>query len=109
MPRDPRVLIEDMLEAVTRIERYTGGFEASFLNDPRTMDAVIRNLEIIGEAAKSLPDAERQQMAQIEWRKIAGLRDILAHQYFGIDSQIVADVVASKLGNLRDALRNHQG
>jgi uncharacterized protein with HEPN domain len=105
MPRDPLVLLEDMLTALTRIELYTDGFRADALEDARTMDAVIRNLEVLGEAAKNMPEAQRQTMPDIEWRKIAGLRDVLAHEYFGIDASVLADVVQHKLPDLMARLR----
>lgn len=104
MPRDPRVLLDDIISAVSRIESYTDGFLSSPLSDPRTLDAVIRNLEVIGEAAKRLPDEIRRQYPNVEWRKMAGLRDILAHQYFGIDINLLADVVTIKLPALKQSL-----
>ena len=106
MPRDPRVLLEDMLEALARIERYTDGFQAGSLEDGRTLDAVLRNLEVLGEAAKHMPEAGRNRWPQVEWRKIAGLRDVLAHEYFGIDDEIIKDVVAHKLPALTAELRS---
>lgn len=71
-----------------------------FLNDDRTYDAVLRNLEIIGKAAKNLPPEIRERTPTIEWRKIAGLRDTIAHGYFGIDSVILWSVVAEKVPEL---------
>jgi uncharacterized protein with HEPN domain len=65
--------------------RYTEGMDSEgFRQDPKTYDAVLRNLEIIGEAAKNLPSAVKSQLPEVEWRKIAGLRDVIAHGYFGI-------------------------
>ena len=66
-------------------------------NDRRTRDAVVRNLEIIGEAVKKLPAQTKRDHPEVEWKKIAGLRDILVHDYFGIDMDIVWDVVQNKL------------
>jgi len=106
MPRDPRVLLDDMLDALRRIEVYTNGFQAGTLEDVRTLDAVLRNLEVLGEAAKNMPEAARSSWPQVEWRKIAGLRDVIAHQYFGIDDNIIKDVVAKKLPALANALRS---
>ncbi|NCC30878.1 MAG: DUF86 domain-containing protein [Chloroflexia bacterium] len=63
------------------------------------LDAVVRNLEVIGEAAKNLPQAQRDLAPTIAWRKIAGLRDIVAHQYFGLNLTIIWDVVQHRLGN----------
>ncbi len=104
MPRDYRLYLEDMLEAITRIGRYTSGVDfATFSTDEMRIDAVVRNLELIGEAAKNIPQAQRDLTPTIEWRKIAGLRDIVAHHYFRLDLVIVWDVVEHRLNDLRIA------
>jgi uncharacterized protein with HEPN domain len=93
-----------MVAAVDRIAQYTAGMDATtFADDQRTVDAVVRNLEVIGEAARYLPDNTRALAPEIEWAKIVGLRNILVHQYFGVSTAIVWDVVAHKLGPLRQA------
>jgi uncharacterized protein with HEPN domain len=105
MPRDSRVYLEDILEAIARIQRYTRGLsQDAFADDQRTVDAIVRNLEVIGEAVKQLPAEVRLRAPAVEWQKIAGLRDILIHQYFGIDIEIVWDVVQTKLPDLRAAV-----
>ena len=105
MPRDCRVYLEDILDAAGRAMVYTDGYSLHRLqDDPKTLDAVVRNLEIIGEAAKSIPPDFRERHPQIEWRKLAGLRDVLIHNYFGIDIEIIWDVVANKLSELKDAI-----
>lgn len=73
--------------------------------DRRTRDAVVRNLEIIGEAVKKLPPQTKRDHPEVEWKKIAGLRDILVHDYFGIDMDIVWDVVQNKLPVLTEQVR----
>lgn len=101
MPRDSRVYLEDILEAIRRIRDYTKGYSKERLHsDLRTADAVVRNLEIVGEAVKRLPPALRDRRPEIEWAKISGLRDILIHAYFGVDLDIIWDVVESKLSAL---------
>lgn len=106
MPRDSRVYLEDILEAVTRIRSYTSGFSReAFLADGRTVDAVVRNLEIIGEAAKGVPEDVRREAPAVEWRKIAGLRDVLIHAYSTVDLEIVWDIVENKLGPLAEEVR----
>jgi len=107
MPRDYRLYLEDIVEAADRILRYTVGIVYdSFASDDKTVDAVVRNLEIIGEAAKKLPENAKQRMPDIEWRKIAGLRNILIHEYFGINKVIVWDVVQGKIPSLKTACEN---
>jgi len=101
MPRDSKVYLEDILEAVRRIRSYTAGLSRpSFVNDKKTVDAVIRNLEVIGEAVKGLAPEFRNRHPAVEWQKIAGLRDILIHAYFGVDLEILWDIVDTKLSAL---------
>jgi uncharacterized protein with HEPN domain len=76
---------------------------ASFQQHTRTQDAVIRNLEVIGEAAKKLPDDLRQKTPGFDWRRVAGLRDILIHAYFAVDIEIVWDVAKHRLQDLEEA------
>ena len=106
MPRDVRVFLEDIVTACERIDAYTRDLTFdSFSADPRTVDAVVRNLEVIGEAVKSVPPEVRQQMPDIEWQRIAGLRDILIHNYFGVDLVLVWDVVETKVPALQKRVR----
>jgi len=105
MSRDYRLFLEDILESCTRIERYTRAMSFDqFVKDDKTYDAVLRNLEIIGEAVKNLPEEVRLRYNQIEWRKLAGLRDIVAHEYFGVSDEIVWDVIQTKLSSLRQEI-----
>ncbi len=106
MPRDYRVSLDDILESASLIRSYVQGMElADLVADRRTLDAVVRNLEVIGEAVKALPEDVRSKNPDVEWRRIAGLRDILIHQYFGIDVEIIWDVVKSKLPSLEESVR----
>ena len=106
MRRDPRLYLDDILEAIAQIQEYTSGLDyAKFTGDRRTQDAVVRNLEIIGEAAGRLPESIKVSAADIEWRKIAGLRNILTHEYFGVSLPVIWDVVQNKLGLLEIACR----
>ena len=65
--------------------------------DQKTVDAVVRNLEIVGEAVKKVPESIRLQNPDVDWKKIGGLRDILIHEYFGIDHDIIWDIIQNKL------------
>ena len=98
MPRDYKVYLEDILEAIGKVSRYTVGLsQEAFSGDEKTLDAVVRNLEVIGEAIKKVPGKIRSKYPEVEWKKIAGLRDILMHEYFGIDVDIIWDIVQNKL------------
>ena len=105
MPREYKAYLKDILEAVYKIERYTEniGFE-EFVSNELVQDGVVRNLEIIGEAAKNIPEDIKREYPDVEWRKIAGLRDILIHAYFGIDVEIVWDIVKNKVPKLKEKI-----
>ena len=103
MSRNIRLYFLDIVTSCAKVSKYTQGmtFEA-FIADDRTFDAVIRNLQIIGEAVKNIPQETRDLAPEIEWRKIAGLRDILAHAYFQIDNEIIWDIIQNKVQPLKE-------
>jgi uncharacterized protein with HEPN domain len=107
MPRDWQLQLDDIEEAIGRIQRYTDSIDFDdFKEDERTQDAVIRNLEIIGEAARSLPTDVQDRCPEIEWRKIVSLRNVLIHAYFGVNLSIIWDIVTTKLDSLLIAVQN---
>lgn len=99
------MLIGDIWEALCKIERYTSGMEENtFFSDDKTMDAVVRNLEIIGEAANRLPVEFKSRYPLVEWPKIIGLRHRIVHDYFGIDMEIVWNILQQDLPAFKSAL-----
>ena len=105
--RDPRLFLADILEAIEKIERYTRGLSREALwQDDLVADAVVRNLEIIGEAARYLPDELRGKAADIDWRRVVGLRNVVVHEYFAIDLDVVWVVVKRNLPQLKKAVRS---
>ena len=106
MPRDYRLYLDDILESINKIFAYVQDMDfESFAADAKTVDAVARNLEIIGEAAKNIPERTRKKsgISEKEWIKISGLRNLLAHEYFGINLTVVWDIVQNKLQPLKSA------
>ena len=114
MSRDEIMYLQDIADSCEKILRFSQGLSQSgLIQDEKTYDAVVRNLEIIGEAAKHISEDLRKQLPDIEWRKASGLRDMLARAYFGIDNDILWDVVQKKVPQLSKATRafldKHQG
>ncbi len=102
MQRTHEAYLNDILEAIRKIDKYTENMSyEDFLKDELRQDSVARNLEIIGEAAKKIPDEIKNRKPEVEWKKIAGLRDILTHEYFRINLEIVWDVTKNKLPDLK--------
>jgi uncharacterized protein with HEPN domain len=103
--RDVRLFIVDMLEAVKKVERYTTGltFE-QFEGNDMVVDAVVRNLEVIGEAARHIPEDLRHRYTGVDWRRVAGFRNIVIHEYFDIDLMIVWTIATERLQDLRSVL-----
>lgn len=95
------VYLRHILDCIAQILEYTCEGEAVFFGSPMEQDAVIRNLEVIGEAVKNLSPALRARSPAIAWSRIAGMRDVLIHEYFGVDLQIVWSVVENRLPGLQ--------
>ncbi|MCG7427438.1 DUF86 domain-containing protein [Helcobacillus sp. ACRRO] len=111
MTRSPAHRVDDILGAITKCSRYVSFAQSA--TDPVAVemaeDAIEPNLQIIGEAVKHLPPELTEDHPEVPWVQIRGFRNILVHQYFGVDIEIVANVVEAHLPVLRAALKGHQG
>src|SRR3989337_3602233 len=106
MHRNYKLYLDDILTSVNKIQTYVGdtSYEALLVNEMK-LDAIVRNFEIIGEAASNIPAEIRDKYPFVEWRKISDFRNVLAHEYFGIDYKIMWDIIKNKLPNLRQDIK----
>jgi len=98
MWRDESLYLADIQESCEKVLKYTAGMKyKDFVYSDLYFDAVLRNLEIIGEAVKNISEETRQEYPNVKWRKIAGFRDIVAHEYFGVNHETVWDIVQNEI------------
>ena len=103
--RDPLVLLEDIMMAIQKISRYTSQMDQNAFLKDELIDGVDRNLEIIGEAARQLPEEFRRVHSHIPWTQIAGLRNRIVHDYFGLDLEIIWEIIQHNLPELEQQVR----
>jgi len=102
MRRNYLLYLEDILESADKILNYAGNYSLEDLRkDEMRKDAIVRNFEIIGEAATNIPQEIKDKYPSVEWRKISDFRNVLIHEYFGINFKIMYDIVKNKLPELK--------
>jgi uncharacterized protein with HEPN domain len=105
--RHYRLYIEDILECIRKIGDYVNGMSfEEFSKDTKTVDAVVRNFEIIGEASSQLPKKVKDKYPHIEWRSMIDFRNVIIHEYFGIDLEITWNIIKTKLSPLEEKIKH---
>lgn len=100
--KEPKIFLEHILDSINEIERNIDGMsEVKFSELTTIQDAIVRRLEIIGEATKNLPLSFRKKYSKIPWKKMAGMRDVLIHGYFGVDMELVWKIVQKDIPKLK--------
>lgn len=105
--KDPKIFLEHIKESIEEIEKHIKNMsERNFMDDIKTQDAVIRRIEIIGEATRNLPVGFKKKNPEVEWKEIASMRNKLIHEYFGVDLELVWFVVNSDILKLKEQIKN---
>ncbi|HEX2869004.1 MAG TPA: DUF86 domain-containing protein [Ignavibacteriales bacterium] len=106
--RDWKILFEDILDSINKISTYTKDCEFDdFASSSLVVDAVVRNIEIIGEASKNVPEAVKLSAPEIPWNKMAGIRNRIVHEYFGVDISIIWFIVTNELPQLKVRIQSY--
>jgi hypothetical protein len=101
------IFINDVLDSIEKIEKYCQDVTYDqFIADEKTRDAVLRNLEIIGEAVKNIPDSIKERFTEIAWKSITGMRNKLIHEYFGVSFSVVWETIKSDLPILKEKMKS---
>ena len=104
--KEPKIFLQHILESIKEIENYTKGISNDkFLKNKQLQDALVRRLEIIGEAVRNLPNDFRNDYSEIPWSEMAGMRDILIHEYFGVDLNLVWKTIKEDIPNLKEKIK----
>jgi uncharacterized protein with HEPN domain len=106
MSRSIQLYLNDILNSIRKIKQYTSQkTQSEFLEDEQVFDAVVYNLQIIGEATRKIPEEIRSRQPQMEWKNIIGIRNIITHAYFAIDDEVVWDIIQTKLDPLQSCIQ----
>lgn len=105
MPRTLKLYIDDIQESIKKIEEYVKGYNyQKFVKDTKTIDAVIRNFSVIGEAARHIPENVQEKYPQMPWHEITGMRNKIIHEYFGLNEEILWKTIQEDLPRLKQEL-----
>lgn len=104
--RNYRLFVKDIWDSINKIEQFVEGLSfEDFIKDDKTVSAVIRKIEIVGEAAKNIPKSMKQKYPQLNWKGMAGMRNKLIHEYFGVDHEILWKVIKEDIPGIRPSIK----